>query len=115
MKRSQFGVAVVVSGALSAAAISTLYVGARVFDRAFGPFGVVDWLARAAPGTILTALIDGLVSTLQRLSVANLSAAAKASEETAGVGVVFVLLTLAGAGLYLWSPRRKQVPCWRRS
>jgi DMSO/TMAO reductase YedYZ molybdopterin-dependent catalytic subunit len=107
MKRSQFGVAVVVSGALSAAAISTLYVGARVFDRAFAPFGVVDWLARAAPGTILTALIDGLVSTLQRLSVANLSGAAKASEETAGVGVVFVLLTLAGAGLYLWSPRRK--------
>jgi hypothetical protein len=99
--------ALLVSGTLSAAAISTLYAAARVFDRAFAPFGVVDWLARAAPGKILTALIDTLVGALQRLSVANLSRAAKASEEAAGVGAVLVLLTLIGAALYLLSPRRR--------
>jgi DMSO/TMAO reductase YedYZ molybdopterin-dependent catalytic subunit len=106
--RPRLGTTLWVSLSLAAAAVSALYLIVRLLDLGFAPFALVDWLARAAPGRSITFFIDMMVAALRRLSIANLSSAAKASEAASGVVVVIVLLTIAGALLLFVSPLRRR-------
>jgi len=42
--------------------MAVLYAGARLLDLSYAPFALTDWIARVAPGDLLTSSIDGMVS-----------------------------------------------------
>src|SRR5262249_15310132 len=105
-QRPHLGTVLSASFCLAGAAVSALYLIARVFNVAFAPFAFIDWLARVAPGRTITFFIDAMVAALRSLSITNLSAAAKTSEAASGVVAIIVMLTIAGAVMLEISPRR---------
>src|SRR5258706_13712421 len=104
MKRS-FRIALVVGFVVTAATMAVLYAGARVLDLSYAPFALTDWIARVAPGGLLTSSIDGMVSLLRGLSVTDLSSGAKFIEQAFGVALLLILLTAGGAIVYSCAPR----------
>ena len=104
MKRS-VRIVLVVAFAVTAATMAALYAGARLLDLSYAPFALTDWVARVAPGDLLTTSIDGMVSLLRSLSVTDLSTGAKAIEQASGVVLLLILLTAAGAIVYSRAPR----------
>ena len=101
MDRPGVGTALLVGLCVSSAAMATLYGGAQLFGLTFAPFALVDWLARIAPGALITAFIDSMVAVLQAFSVDNLSATAKLIEQAFGVALLVALLTGIAAAVYL--------------
>ena len=104
MRRS-FPTSLAIGFVVTAATMAVLYAGARLLDLSYAPFALTDWIARVAPGDLLTSSIDGMVSVLRSLSVTDLSTGAKAIEQASGVVLLLILLTAAGAILYSRAPR----------
>jgi DMSO/TMAO reductase YedYZ molybdopterin-dependent catalytic subunit len=96
---------------VSAASLAVLYAGARVLEVRFAPFALVDWLARVAPGALITRAIEALVGALQIVGVNNLSAAAKTAEMLFGILLAWALIAGIGTCLQWWAPapRRRSV------
>ena len=80
MRQAEFGVAVFVSGCVSAAALAVLYAGAILIGTVYAPFAVVDVLARRLPPALVTSSIESIVKMLQLVGVRDLSTAAKTVE-----------------------------------
>lgn len=70
-----------------------LYAGHAVWQLPFPPFDLFDWIARALPGALVTAGIDGLVSTLRALGLSTADVA-KTAERT-----LALVMFLAGGAL----------------
>jgi DMSO/TMAO reductase YedYZ molybdopterin-dependent catalytic subunit len=89
--------------------MATLYGGAQLFGLTFAPFALVDWLARVAPGALITLFIDSMVAVLQTFSVDDLSATAKLTEQAFGVATVAIFMTSIATAICR-RPWRRRIP-----
>lgn len=102
------GDALLVGVLWSVMAVAMLYGLSRAVGFAYAPFAAMDWLARVAPGGVLTRGIDLMVSLFHGLGIEPLSAAAKLTEQAIGIVAVIVMLTGAAAVVhFVTQPRRK--------
>jgi DMSO/TMAO reductase YedYZ molybdopterin-dependent catalytic subunit len=89
--------ALLVGGFVSAAMLAALYLLFLSAAVPFPPYVLVDWIARAAPGHLLTSGIDAMVRAVSLLPGVETSTAAKLAEKATGVLLLFVALTATGA------------------
>ncbi|MGE3508111.1 MAG: molybdopterin-dependent oxidoreductase [Vicinamibacterales bacterium] len=108
LNRSRASDALLVGVLWSVTAVAVLYGLSRTLGFAFAPFAAMDWLARVAPGGVLTRAIDGMVSLFHGLAIEPLSAAAKLTEQAIGIAAVSVMLTGAAAVVYFVVPARRR-------
>lgn len=84
-----------ISGALTGSisslpVMAILYLGNQLINLPFVPFNAFDWLARVLPGDVVTLGIDGIVSIITALNLADTSQSAKGIELFMAI-VMFIL------------------------
>ena len=79
MRKPGIGTGILVSIFLTAPLIGLMFVGDVLFDLAFPPFDVFNWVARVLPGPVITFGIDLMIDTLRFLGI-NVADAAKTAE-----------------------------------
>lgn len=66
----------------------------------FAPFDIFDWIVRLLPGAIVSAVIESTVAISRMFGVTNISAAAKAGDQTIAIAGLLATGVTAGAGLF---------------
>jgi len=96
VKPKFFFTGALIGGVITAPMIALMYLGNQLFDLAFVPFDVFNWMARLLPGPVITFGIDLMIDTLRFLGV-NVADTAKIAEQIMAVSLYFALGLLAGA------------------
>lgn len=90
---------------LSGAAAGVLYAASQLAAVPFPAFDFFDAAARALPGSIITAGIDGMVRLIGALGAGPTAVVAKAMEQAVGLAGFVVAGGVAGAMLVAWVRR----------
>jgi DMSO/TMAO reductase YedYZ molybdopterin-dependent catalytic subunit len=92
------------------ALVGVLSLGNALFNFAFVPFDVFDWMARVLPGFIIGTVISGMVAIISVLQgflpIGDISTTAKLAEQTIAVVQFIALGALVGAVLSWFADRR---------
>lgn len=99
-KRAGLGALVGTMLALPLAVV--LYAGRLAWGLPFPPFDLFDWLARALPGALVTAGIDGLVTTLRIVGLSTADVAKTAEQLLALVIFLVGAAVLGGLVTTVW-------------
>ena len=83
-------------GLTTAPLIALMYLGNQLFDLAFVPFDVFDWMTRLLPGPVVTFGIDLMINTLRFLGI-NVANTAKTAEQAIAILQYLGMGILAGA------------------
>jgi hypothetical protein len=84
-----------VGAVTSVVAIAVFQLGSR-WGLPAAPFDVFEWLTRILPGAVVTAGIDAMVSTLERLGIRPTSVAAKLAEQGMALGLFVIGSAILG-------------------
>ena len=83
-----------------------MFLGDQLAGLPFVPFDLFDWFARAMPGSVLTVLIDTMVSVILLLKLGEISHTAKLLEQGIAIGSMVMLSVLFGAVIAYMLARR---------
>ncbi|MFN2175892.1 MAG: molybdopterin-dependent oxidoreductase [Anaerolineales bacterium] len=109
MRKFHIGMGFLVGVLLAAPLTAVLYLANQLFDLAFIPFDLFNWVTKILPGPLVTFGIDLMIDTLLFLGI-NVADAAKTAEQMMAVFGFFVLATLLGAGFYIYATLSKSKP-----
>jgi DMSO/TMAO reductase YedYZ molybdopterin-dependent catalytic subunit len=109
MRKFHIGMGFLVGVLLAAPITAVLYLANQLFDLAFIPFDLFNWVTKILPGPLVTFGIDLMIDTLLFLGI-NVADAAKTAEQMMAVFGFFVLATLLGAGFYIYATLSKSKP-----
>lgn len=109
MRKPGIGTGILVSIFLTAPLIGLMFVGDVLFDLAFPPFDVFNWVARVLPGPVITFGIDLMIDTLRFLGI-NVADAAKTAEQILAVLVFIVVGVGIGTLFFIATNQRPNPP-----
>lgn len=92
------GYGALAGGLLTAPLVGLLYLGDKLADLPFVPFGLFDWIARVLPGPVVTFGIDLMIDGL-RLVGLSVAAAAKTGEQATAI-LLFFFIGMGGGVLF---------------
>lgn len=84
-----------VGGGLTLSLMAVMYLADQLFDMAFVPFAVFDWMAGLLPGPVITFGIDAMIDTMRLLGF-NVANTAKTAEQIMAVAQYLGLGIVAG-------------------
>lgn len=109
MKKPGIGTGILVSIFLTVPIIILMFIGDVLFDLAFAPFDLFNWVARVLPGPVITFGIDLMIDTLRFLGI-NVADAAKTAEQILAV-LVFILIGVGiGTVFFIATNQRSNPP-----
>ncbi len=109
MRKSHIGLSLLVGALLAAPLTVLMYLANQLFDLAFIPYDLFNWVTKILPGPVVTFGIDLMIDTLILLGI-NVADAAKTAEQMMAVFGFFVVATLVGAGFFLYTSISKIKP-----
>lgn len=109
MRKPGIGTGILVSIFLTAPLIGLMFVGDVLFDLAFPPFDVFNWVARVLPGPVITFGIDLMIDTLRFLGI-NVADAAKTAEQILAILVFIVVGVGIGTLFFIATNQRPNPP-----
>lgn len=89
-----------VGGLLTAALTALLFLGNSLFDLAFVPFDIFEWMTRLLPGPVITFGIDLMIDTMRLLGI-NVADTAKLAEQVIAILQFLGMGIAAGAVFFL--------------
>jgi DMSO/TMAO reductase YedYZ molybdopterin-dependent catalytic subunit len=102
MRKSHIGIGLLISTLLAAPLTVLLYLANQLFDLAFIPFDLFNWITKILPGPVVTFGIDLMIDALLLLRI-NVADAAKTAEQMMAVFGFFLLATVLGAGFFVYA------------
>jgi len=90
----------IVGGLLTAALTALLFLGNSLFDLAFVPFDIFEWMTRLLPGPVITFGIDLMIDTMRLLGI-NVADTAKLAEQVIAILQFLGMGIAAGAVFFL--------------
>lgn len=109
LEKPAVGSGILVSIFLTAPLIGLMLIGDVLFDLAFAPFDLFNWVARILPGPVITFGIDLMIDTLRFLGI-NVADAAKTAEQILAILVFFLIGVGIGTLFFAATNQRPNPP-----